>query len=228
MLTAEARVETERASRYLVQLCRHAQQMGRHSHYRARPHSSGDAHRAPEVHHVEWTDTHGTVRVSLGQWTMQATADALTLRAEADTEEDLKRIQELVAGRMEKIGTRDRLTVTWQRLGTTDLQPDEPDSVAGSQPREEQQHPTGAQRRWSFGVVGGVVALIIVAHLVLGGSVLAASRWLGWGAGAVVLVVVLAKVIGIGTLATRHGHLHTRKRKSGHDSPRTGSSRRSS
>lgn len=93
MLTAEARVETERASRYLVQLCRHAQQMGRHSHYKARPHSGGDAHRPPKVHHVEWSDTHGTVRVSLGQWTMQATADALTLRAEADAEEDLERIR---------------------------------------------------------------------------------------------------------------------------------------
>ncbi|MEU6251244.1 DUF2218 domain-containing protein [Streptomyces sp. NPDC047043] len=228
MPTAEARVETERASRYLVQLCRHAQQMGRHSHYGARAHTGGDAHRPPEVQHVEWSDTHGTVRVSLGQWTMQATADALTLRAEADTEEDLQRIQQLVAGRIEKIGRRDRLTVTWHRLEATGLWQNEPAPPEGSQPREEMQHPSGARPRRSFGVIGGVVALIIVAHLVLGGSVLAASRWLGWGAGALVVAVVLAKVIGIGTLAARHGHLRTRKRASGHGSPRTGSSRRSS
>jgi hypothetical protein len=33
MLTAEAQVETERPGRYLVQLCRHASQMGQHLRY---------------------------------------------------------------------------------------------------------------------------------------------------------------------------------------------------
>ncbi|WP_369245002.1 DUF2218 domain-containing protein [Streptomyces sp. R41] len=213
MPIAEARVETDRASRYLAQLAQHAQQMGRHANYRPRAHTSGNSHTPPEVQHAEWTDTHGIVRLSLGQWTMQAAADTLMLRAEADNEEDLQRIQELLALRLEKIGRRDHLTVTWQRLEATGLQPGEPAPAEIPQPKNELQHTTGARRRWPMGVVGGVVALLILAHLVLGGSVLAVSRWLGWGAGAVVLVIVLAKVIGIGALAARHGHLHTRKRK---------------
>lgn len=213
MPIAEARVETDRASRYLVQIARHAQQMGRHANYRPRAHSGGDTHTPPEVRHAEWSDTHGTVRLSLGRWTMRATADTLTLRAEADNEEDLQRIQDLVAARLEKIGRRDRLAVNWQRLEATGLQPGEPEQLEAPQPQDVSPHTRGAKRHRSLGVVGGVVALLVVAHLVLGGSVLAASRWLGWGVGAVVLVVVLAKVIGIGALAARHGHLPTRKRK---------------
>ncbi|MFD4605437.1 DUF2218 domain-containing protein [Streptomyces sp. NPDC058464] len=227
MPTAEARVETERASRYLVQLCRHAQQMGRHPHYGTRNHDAADTHRPPEVHDVQWSDTHGTVRVSLGRWTMQADEGTLTLRAEADNEEDLRRLQDLVAARLERIGRRDRLVVTWQHLEATGLQPCEPDSPKGSQPRTGTQHLQGVQRRRLLRLVGGVVALFVAAHLLLGGSVLAASRWLDWGAGGVVLLIVLVKVVGIGTLAARHGRLHTWKRF-GHASPRAGSSRRSS
>ncbi|MFI6012171.1 DUF2218 domain-containing protein [Streptomyces sp. NPDC051243] len=89
MLTAEARVETERAGRYLDQLCRHAQQMGRHPRCRQDPHDGADAHRPPAVHDVEWSDTDATVRLSLGRWTLWATQDALVMRIEADTEEDL-------------------------------------------------------------------------------------------------------------------------------------------
>jgi hypothetical protein len=46
---------------------------------------------------------------------MQTAPDMLTLRAEATDEESLQRIQDLVAGRLERIGRRDRLTVIWQR-----------------------------------------------------------------------------------------------------------------
>jgi hypothetical protein len=38
----------------------------------------------------------------------------LTLRAEADDPASLARIQELIAGRLEKFGRRERLIVTWQ------------------------------------------------------------------------------------------------------------------
>ncbi len=64
MLTAEARVETERASRYLAQLCRHASQLGQHLRH---THDSGDA--PPEVRHVEWSDTYGIVSLGWGEWT---------------------------------------------------------------------------------------------------------------------------------------------------------------
>lgn len=83
MPTAEARVETERASRYLVQLCRHATRMGPHLRHRRRAHDGEDMQAPPEVRHVEWSDTYGLVALSWGQWTMYASPDALTLRAEA-------------------------------------------------------------------------------------------------------------------------------------------------
>jgi hypothetical protein len=113
MLSAEARVETQHPSRYLVQLCRHASHMGQHLRHRPRTHDDGDA--PPEVQHVQWSETHGIVSLSWGQWTMQATPDTLTLRAQAIDDENLQRIQNLVAGRLERIGRRDHLTVSWQR-----------------------------------------------------------------------------------------------------------------
>jgi hypothetical protein len=121
MLTAEALVETEHPSRYLVQLCRHLSEMGQHLRHRPRTRDGG--HAPPEVQHVEWSETQGIVRLSWGQWTMQATADALTLRVEAADEESLRRIQDLVAGRLEGFGRRDHLTVNWQRPQTRTVQP---------------------------------------------------------------------------------------------------------
>ena len=114
MLTAEAQVETERPGRYLVQLCRHVSQMGQHLRQRPRTHVGGDA--PPEVQHVEWSDTYGIVRLSWGQWTMQTTPDTLTLRTEATDEENLRRIQDLVAARLEIFGRRGQLKVNWQRF----------------------------------------------------------------------------------------------------------------
>jgi hypothetical protein len=58
------------------------------------------------------------VTLDLGRFTARATPDALLLRAEADSEEALQRIQTLLATRLEKIGRRDRMTVTWERTDT--------------------------------------------------------------------------------------------------------------
>ena len=115
MPTSEAHVRTERPSRYLVQLCRHIDQMGRNLLRRPRSHFAGAAHAPPEVQNVEWSETHGTVNFGWGRCTMRAAPDMLTLRAEATDEEGLQRIQDLVAGRLERIGRRDQLTVSWQR-----------------------------------------------------------------------------------------------------------------
>ncbi|ALV33080.1 DUF2218 domain-containing protein [Streptomyces sp. CdTB01] len=222
MLIAEARVETERASRYLDQLCRHAQQMGRHPHYRPGAHGGDDTHRPPEVRHVEWSDTDGTVRLSLGRWILQATPDALVLRVEAAGEEDLQRMQDLIAARVEKIGRRDHLSVTWQQSEA----PGTDDQAHVPHPTEHG-HPGGMTSRWTVRAVAGVVALMAVAHLVLGGSLLAASKWLGWGAGAVVLALVLVKVVGMGGFVAHrrrkrarwHGHgpslVHRKRKTSG-------------
>ncbi|MEV6018191.1 DUF2218 domain-containing protein [Streptomyces sp. NPDC051997] len=116
MPTAETRLATDRASRYLAQLCRHLGQMPHMSH---RPHGGGhrEGTTRPEVRHVEFTGTHGTVRFAEGLWTLDASADALTLRVDADDEDALRRLQDGITARIEKIGRRDGLRVQWRRAG---------------------------------------------------------------------------------------------------------------
>ena len=99
MLIAEARVETERSSRYLVHLCKHFE------------------HKAPERPdvdlHVEWSDDHGRVSFGWGRCTLDADPRLLTLRAEAPDAESLQRVEDVVATLLETFGKRDGLTVTW-------------------------------------------------------------------------------------------------------------------
>jgi hypothetical protein len=101
MLIAEARVATDRSSRYLVQLCEHVDKIAR-------------AHLQMQAH-VEWSDTHGVISLGWGRCTLRANPGVLTLRAEAPDEESLRRVQQRVADRLERIGRRDHLTVTWTR-----------------------------------------------------------------------------------------------------------------
>ena len=112
MLSAEACVQTERPSRYLVQLCQHFSHKGGFLGHR-RP-----AFLTPEHMNVEWTENHGMVSFGWGRCTMQADPDTLMLRAEADNEEDLRRVQDVVARHLGRFGRRDHLTVNWQRPGT--------------------------------------------------------------------------------------------------------------
>jgi hypothetical protein len=70
---------------------------------------------APDMRHVEWSDAYGSLILNWGQCTLQAIPGTLRLRAEAADEENLTRIQDLVAGRLEKFGRRDQLAVTWHR-----------------------------------------------------------------------------------------------------------------
>jgi hypothetical protein len=53
------------------------------------------------MRHVEWSDTHGSLILNWGQCTLQATPGTPSLRAEAADEQNLTRIQDLVAGRLE-------------------------------------------------------------------------------------------------------------------------------
>jgi len=111
MLTAEAHIQAERPSRYLVQLCRHANSINHkilHLH-------AGQAQARPEMQHVEWSGTDGTLTLSWGRCTMHAGPDTLTVRAEAANEENLQRIQNLITRNLERFGRRDHLKVNWQR-----------------------------------------------------------------------------------------------------------------
>jgi len=99
MLIAEASVETERSRRYLVQLCRHV---------------SLAAQKHPQMRaNVEWSDERGEISFGSGRCTLRADLGVLTLRAEAPDEATLHQLEQRVADRLEQIGRRDHLTVTW-------------------------------------------------------------------------------------------------------------------
>ncbi|MFF0765039.1 DUF2218 domain-containing protein [Streptomyces sp. NPDC003737] len=113
MLIAEADIRTERPSRYLEELREHSIEVCGHIPHRPHPHHDGTA--PPQIRNVEWTDTGGTIDLVEGRCTLQAGPDSLTLRVEAADRDSLQRIQRLVTGRMQKIGKRDALQVTWRQ-----------------------------------------------------------------------------------------------------------------
>ncbi|OLF17683.1 hypothetical protein BU204_10190 [Actinophytocola xanthii] len=103
-------METANASRYLVQLCTHAAKVGdhlQHGHLRG-------AHARPEVRGVEYSDTHGTLDLSWGRCVLDVDPDGLTIRVDADTEDHLRGIQDIIAADLQRFGHRDSVAVTWQ------------------------------------------------------------------------------------------------------------------
>src|SRR5215469_5086175 len=111
MLTATARVPTDRASRYLAQLCSHAGRLSYLARHEPRGHAPAGA---PLQARSEPSGSEGSIEFSWGRCTLQATDDSLILRAEADRHEQLERIKEAIAARLHRIGRRDGLAVTWQ------------------------------------------------------------------------------------------------------------------
>jgi len=99
MLIAEASVSTQRPGRYLVQLCQHLSKIGR-------------GHPQMQVR-VDWTDDRGEISFDWGRCTLRALPGVLELQAEAADEGALRLIQSRIADRLEQIGSRDHLTVTW-------------------------------------------------------------------------------------------------------------------
>jgi hypothetical protein len=116
--TAEAIIHTADPARYISRLRGHTAKMGEHTHFRPRhgrrPPDPDSTHTPPRVTHAEWTDTHGTVTMNWGEWTVQAAARTLTVRAQAADEESLKRIQDMLTVRLESFGRREHLRLTWQ------------------------------------------------------------------------------------------------------------------
>lgn len=191
MHTAVAHVATDRASRYLVQLCRHISQMGRSGGHR--PPGRG-GHAAPEVQHVEWTDTHGTIDVGPGRCTIEATSDVLTLRLESADEDSLQRLQAAVAHRLETIGRREGLEVHWQHPGEPAPEP----------------APRKSRGRLATIVLVAVGVLIVAAHLGLAGAALAGSAWTAWATNVFLAVVLLKVLIVAGHVARRRRRARTR------------------
>lgn len=121
MPAAEAEIETDRPSRYLVQLCKHAASMNG-GHHGARRHSSSAGRGEVDVQ-AEWSATRGVVTFKpWGRCTLTAESAKLNLCVEANREDDLRRIQEIVASDIDRFGRRDGLKVRWR--------PSEPPQVA--------------------------------------------------------------------------------------------------
>lgn len=127
----EAQVSTDRAERYLQQLCGH---LGRMQHMRHGPlggHGNRSDHGRsgmPRVEHVEQTEDRAAIRFAEGTCTLAVDASALRLRVEADDSAALARLKDAVTMRIEKIGRRDGLSITWYELEDP-AQPDGPEAV---------------------------------------------------------------------------------------------------
>lgn len=193
MHTVEAHVATDRPGRYLVQLCRHGSQMGLRLGHRPRPHAGGDT--PPTVQHAESSDTDGSITFDQGRCILRTMPDGLLLRVEAVDEQSLRRIQDGIGRRLEKIGRRDQLTVNWRQAEALTAVSDE----AGSYPMD-----TDGARRSRLQGIGLTVAVVVViaVHLGLGGTFLADARWTGWVANLVMLLVAV-KLLTVGWFALR-------------------------
>ncbi|MEQ4723182.1 DUF2218 domain-containing protein [Nonomuraea sp. B19D2] len=191
MPTAEAHITTDRASRYLVQLCRHASQMGHGfpSHANRGPHIGGER---PKNVEAKWSETDGTISLDWGTCTLRATPKELTLHVEAVDEDGLQRIQALLTRNITRIGRRDNLTVEWRHPdGTTS---------ASSVPLRRRRHTAVA--------LTSAAVLAVAVHMGLGAGVLTVPHWAGLGADAV-LAMILAMVLAKGALVA----IHLRRRR---------------
>jgi hypothetical protein len=115
MPTSQARLRTSRAGRYAAQLCQHSGQMNSLARRHARPrgHGHGDGGTSPMPQHAEWSGADGVIDFGQGRCTLHATAAELVLTAEADDQQRLRQIEVAITGRLERIGRRDGLAVTW-------------------------------------------------------------------------------------------------------------------
>jgi len=114
MPASYALVPTSRAGRYLAQLCNHGRLMSRLPRHSppGRGHGLGDDG-APPAATASSDGTEGIVDFGWGRCTLRATDGMLALHAEAVDPERLQQIQDGISARLQRIGRRDQLAVTW-------------------------------------------------------------------------------------------------------------------
>ncbi len=121
----EARIETERASRYLTRLCRHAASMGRTGGHGPGVHLGGPMARGEVQVRAECSESQGAITFSpWGRCRIVAGADALTLRVEGTDDENLRRIQDIVTRDLDRFSGSDQLVVDWRLPEAADASPD--------------------------------------------------------------------------------------------------------
>jgi cytochrome P450 len=111
MPTATARVATSRAARYLTHLCEHTSKLSQDSSL-----THGHDHAGPLPQQAQWSGTDGVIDFGDGRCTLHATSETLEVRAEAADTQLLRRVQDALTARLEQIGRRDHLTVTWTQV----------------------------------------------------------------------------------------------------------------
>ena len=187
MPSAEARIPTDRAARYLEQLCRHLGAMGNMRHVPAGGHGGAGM---PRVESIEQNGSRAVIRFADGAWDLQAHEDALVLRVEAQEAASLERLKAAIAARITKIGRRDGLAVIW----SSPADPDErhgPANGAGVRlPRRG-----GGQGRWRGIGWFALAGLALAIHLGLIGSLLGGGRWKDVAADAMIALIAVKLIL---------------------------------
>jgi len=170
----QAKIPTERASRYLVQFCKHAAAMGRGGHT-ARMHLHAPMALGEVQVSAEWSDTSGTVTFTpWGQCTLAVEDGALALRIDAPTEDGAAQIRDVIVRDFERFTRRDPVPVTWQRPETPGAAPFRPTDAMTAKPRRRFPRPNRQTILLTLAVV-----LVVAVHVGLAGTVVAQSRWTG-------------------------------------------------
>jgi hypothetical protein len=201
-----AQIQTERASRYLVQFCKHAAAMGNGSHG-PRMHLQGRMAR-PEVQvTADWSDTFATVAFTpWGRCTLGADAGTLTLRIDAADQDGLIQIRDIITRDLRRFSSRDPLTMTWQEPETPGAAPSSAATAVTPEPLRRHRRPAVQTALLTLAVV-----LAIGVHIGLLGTVVANSPWTS-AASNLVVAAVVAKVALIAWVRYR------RRRKSANTS----------
>ncbi len=119
---------------------------------------------------VDWSETEGSVSLPWGTLTLRAAPGALQLRVQAAREEHLRRLEELVAGHVERFGRRDGLHVSWQPSAPLAQR----DSFAAPETPGTPVATAGGRSR-HLKLLGVILAVVLVlgAHAGLGGVLVA-------------------------------------------------------
>ena len=186
----QAQIQTDRASRYLIQFCKHAAAMGDGRHG-PRMHLQGVIARSEVQVTADWSDTRGTVTFApWGRCILGADAGTLTLRIEAADQDGLTQVRDIISRDLKRFSNRDPLTVTWQEAETPGAAPFPADT--GLAPQRRSHRPT-----LQTVLLAIAVGLVVGLHVGLAGAVVADSRWTAV-AGSLVLAAVIAKIAFIG------------------------------
>ena len=104
-LISEADVATQNGPQYIADLCRQLEQRAQE---RPEPDMS-----------VEWEEMHGTIELGWARGTLRADETGLSLRAEAEDEDALGQVCELIARHL-RTHADEPIVVTWSHLGSAD------------------------------------------------------------------------------------------------------------